>query len=551
MDEDEVVDCKIEFRFLDKDRKFSEPSGPTTIVQRQVRMSREELNQVVPAPPAFSGLENDQEEFISQPLAVLDIPNPVTESAHSSPGIVPDERSIYFDAQGGHDTSTRNINRREDFSSQSRHPSKIDYVLSKTDESFETAAREEQSDPRKEDVKLKQKHLNNLRGSAAELVKFKENDIYDSVAMPEPSQYESAFQDITREDMENAQQSEGRKSVHCLLEDIYDESDKRKPSVIHVQDLTSAFQMQQSLNKSRGLTSSLSPKSTPPNSERRSLSSRQRRSCENLLESSEMSSRSSTTTPRPTDLRTRTSTSPEVLIQQRFRKSPMPLDDISPRSRIPVATRSRNGKGGDTPDEQELLYTSTPNIATANNRGARYENVERKLPLGIVDIAMSPQGNDDDSLSTRSLLSDRKNSRTSRIQSLGRETEQEDDGSFYQRTISQEDMAKDFADLTPALRRRRGVEKYVTDESQLNLRFQRRRTRPMSDVNPPPQALLNARPRQERFVLCYILMEFDKYKIFFSEHNIKKKYYKLFDMTNRFLIYKARHFFLNDKMRSH
>ena len=66
VDENEVVGCKIEFRFVDKYRKFSEPSGPTTIVQRQVRMSREQINQVVPTPPAFSGLENDQ-EFISQP----------------------------------------------------------------------------------------------------------------------------------------------------------------------------------------------------------------------------------------------------------------------------------------------------------------------------------------------------------------------------------------------------------------------------------------------------------------------------------------------------
>jgi hypothetical protein len=45
-------------------------------------------------------------------------------------------------------------------------------------------------------------------------------------------------------------------------------------------------------------------------------------------------------------------------------------------------------------------------------------------------------------------------------------------------------------DLTPALRRRRqGSDKYVTDESQLNLRFHRRRARPnsaatLSDVRP-------------------------------------------------------------------
>ena len=496
VEDDDVVDCKIEFRFLDKDRKFSEPSGPTTIVQRQVRMSREELNQVVPAPPAFSGPENGQEEFVPTPLTVLDIPNPVTESAHSSPGIVPDERSVYFDAQGGHDSSARNLTKRDDFSAHSRHLSKNDDVVSKNDESFETAAREEHSEPRKEDVKLKQKHLvNNILAPGI----FQDNEHinhYDSVALPEPSQYESAFQDIGNED-ENIQQNNVRKSVHCLMDDMYDESDKRKPSVIHVQDLTSAFQMQQAINKSRQLASTISPKSTPPNSERRSLSSRQRRSCENLLETSDMSSRSSTTTPRPSDLRTRTSTSPEVLIQQRFRKSPMPLEDISPRSRIPVATRCRNGKISDVPDDQELLYTSTPNIATSNNRSSRYENSERKIPLGIIDIAMSPQGNDDDSLSTRSLLSDRKNSRSARILSLGLEDEHEDNGHFYERTASQEDMAKDFADLTPALRRRRGVEKYVTDESQLNLRFQRR-TRPMSDVNPPPQALLNSRTRQDR-----------------------------------------------------
>ena len=39
-----------------------------------------------------------------------------------------------------------------------------------------------------------------------------------------------------------------------------------------------------------------------------------------------------------------------------------------------------------------------------------------------------------------------------KTQSLGREIEQEDDGSFYQLTIGQENVAKDFADLTPALR---------------------------------------------------------------------------------------------------
>ena len=54
-----------------------------------------------------------------------------------------------------------------------------------------------------------------------------------------------------------------------------------------------------------------------------------------------------------------------------------------------------------TPDEQELF---THQRLTTNNRGDRYEIVERKLPLGIVDIAMSPQGKDDYSRSTRSLL---------------------------------------------------------------------------------------------------------------------------------------------------
>lgn len=488
--EDAVVDCKIEFRFLDKDRKFSEPSGPTTIVQRQVRMSREELNQVVPAPPAFSGPENGQENYIPQP--VLDIPNPVTESAMSSPGVLHDERSVYFDAQAGHDASLgRNLIRREEYSSHSRNLSKNE------EDSFETAMREEQSD-------LKAKQLlmaNNVLPPVSEISKLKEAEHvtqYDSIAMPpDPSQYESAFQEIVKDEDGLHQNSESRKSIHCLIDDMYDEPDKRKPSVIHVQDLTSAFQMQKALSKSRPVTTSSSPKSTPPNSERRSLSSRQRRSCENLLESSDLSSRSTTTTPRPSELRTRTSTSPEILLQQKFRKSPMGGDDISPRSRIPVATRSRNGRGCEA-DEHELLYTSTPNIAAANHRTSRYENAERKIPLGIVDIAMSPQGNDDDSLSTRSLLSDRKNSRSARILSHGRDTENDDEENDYHRTASQEDMAKDFADLTPALRKRRGVEKYVTDESQLNLRFQRRRTRPMSDVNPPPQALLNARTRQDR-----------------------------------------------------
>ena len=496
--DDEIVDCKIEFRFLDKDRKFSEPSGPTTIVQRQVRMSREELNQVVPAPPAFSGQENDQEEFIPQTVTGLDIPVPITETGHTSPGVIPEEGSIYFDA---HEASAKNANRREEYSGHSRHPSKNDEITSKNDDSFKTAIREDEPEGRRDELKQKQKSIeNNILGSV-DIIKLKENEHinqYDSAALPpEASQYESAYQDIGKDEDDNLPISEGRRSMHCLVDDMYDDSEKRKPSVIRVQDLTSAFQMQALGNKSRPMTAS--PKSTPPNSERRSLSSRQRRSCENLLETSDMSSRSTTTTtPRPTDLRSRTSTSPEVYIQQKYRKSPMPSEDISPRSRIPVATRNRSNKGSETPDEQELIYTSTPNIAAANNRGSRYENAERKIPLGLVDIAMSPQGNDDDSLSTRSLFSDRKNSRSSRILSLGRENEKEEEGNGYQRTISQEDMAKDFADLTPALRKRRGVEKYITDESQLNLRFQRRRTRPMSDVNPPPQALLNSRTRTER-----------------------------------------------------
>ena len=467
-------------------------------------MSREELNQVVPAPPAFSGQESDNQDFVSQPVTALDLPNPVGESGHSSPGVLPDERSVYFDAQGGHDLSMKNMTKRDEYSGHSRHPSKTEDLPSKNEDSFKTALREDHPDLRKDD-KLKTKAiLNNIKSSD---LSSKAKDLehltqYESIAMPpEASQYDSAYQDIIIKD-DDHYNSEGRKSVHCLIDEMYDESDKRKPSVIHVQDLTSAFQMQAICGKSRPVSSSASPKSTPPNSERRSLSSRQRRSCENLLESSDMSSRSTTTTPRPSDLRTRTSTSPEILINPKFRKSPLPMDDPGLRSRIPVATRIRNGKGTDAPDNLELLYTSTPNIASTNNRTSKYENAERKIPLGIVDIAMSPQGNDDDSLSTRSLLSDRKHSHSSRIISYGHD-DNSGDGSYYGRTISQEDMAKELVDLTPALRRRRGVEKYVTDESQLNLRFQRRRTRPMSDVNPPPQALLNSRPRQERCVILF------------------------------------------------
>lgn len=39
---------------------------------------------------------------------------------------------------------------------------------------------------------------------------------------------------------------------------------------------------------------------------------------------------------------------------------------------------------------------------------------------------------------------------------------------------------EDLGGCTPALRRRRQADKYVTDESQLNLRFHRRRPRPNS-----------------------------------------------------------------------
>lgn len=51
-----------------------------------------------------------------------------------------------------------------------------------------------------------------------------------------------------------------------------------------------------------------------------------------------------------------------------------------------------------------------------------------------------------------------------------------------------------YLGCTPALRRRRQQEKYVTDQSQLNLRFSRpsRRTRPISDVVNP-----TARPQQK------------------------------------------------------
>ena len=454
-------------------------------------MSREELNQVVPAPPAFSGPENDPQELVSHHQGAIDIPqHGIDNSQNSLRFNVADERSLYFDAQGAHDSSIKNSVRRDDINKDNRRQTKIDDV-SKNDDSFVTAVRDQESryDQTKE-------YLHIANSILAPRI-FQDGDSshpYDSLVPQDPSQYESAIQDMLQESYrENP--SEGINSERCLIDEMYDESEKRKPSVVQRKEhMSSSFQMQHIIAKSRTLQS---PKRTPPPIENRNLSLRQRRSCENLLETSDMSSRSSTSTPRPSELRSRTSTSPEVLIQ-RFRKSPMPTEDMSPRSRIPILNRVIND--GST---QTLLGDITQNVSAGINRSSRYENssssIDRKVPLGVVDIVMSPPGNDDESLSTRSLLSERRGSRSTRLLSSGHDDENNEDANnikFYQRTTSHEDMA--MADLTPALRKRRGVDKYVTDESQLNLRFQRRRTRPMSDVNPPPQALLNSRNRPER-----------------------------------------------------
>lgn len=126
--------------------------------------------------------------------------------------------------------------------------------------------------------------------------------------------------------------------------------------------------------------------------------------------------------------------------------------------------------------------------APSGSRSPRYTEAERaeaarRISVALAEKVTSP-GNEEDSGSTRSMSEHRS----------GRER-----GSVASNEYphSQEDHSEDLAELTPALRRRRqGVDKYVTDESQLNLRFQRRRTRPTSDVNPPPPALLKSRNRQ-------------------------------------------------------
>ncbi|XP_066945982.1 uncharacterized protein Asator isoform X3 [Macrobrachium rosenbergii] len=526
-----VVGCKIEFRVLDKDRKFSEPAGPTTVVASQTRVSRQELSNVVPAPAAFTaGAE-------SPPLpAMLDLPPGTTNkstSLQSSPITHHEERSIYYDAPPPEDSSQQP-------SSQPNQKTHAKSSSPRNEQEEENLKNVEITDTQKEkDNRAKKDDPRRRLGVVAlpvVLEDHKDRDAestrYDSaVHPPDTSRYESAVHDHTvcptaqetsryetvmgapppessrydsvigqrdneartRQDTlceeEKSLTSERRKSLEFVLEEKLDSDDMRKVSVINLHDLSAAFQVSTMINRSRTVTPSVSPRGTPPHSEscgRRSRSSRHRRSCEDLLEEgSEESSR--TNTPRPTDLQPRSSLSPD---QQRgnntSRRSPAAQDDSSQKSRIPVPMWARTPKDGE--NEGGLN-------APSGGRSPRYSEAERaeaarRISVALAEKVTSPC-NEEDSISTRSGTSDHRSGRE-RGSSASRE---------YLQTVSQEDASEELADLTPALRRRRqGVDKYVTDEAQLNLRFQRRRTRPLSDVNPPPTALLQSRNHQRQRV---------------------------------------------------
>lgn len=191
-----------------------------------------------------------------------------------------------------------------------------------------------------------------------------------------------------------------------------------------------------------------------------------------------------TRTPRPSSLRRRSSASPEQHSTKGvLKKSPLNScpDDAAAKSRIPIPTWLKGGKDGDTEELTSSSGAKSPRYSDSDK-----PEVGKRLSSVLSEKLLSPQ--DEDSVSTtRSQSSDH---RSSRGCSLGRDR--------YRRSMSHEDMADDLADLTPALRKRRGVEKYVTDETQLNLRFQRRRSRPLSDVNPPPLTLLQRNRQRQR-----------------------------------------------------
>ncbi|XP_063615296.1 serine/arginine repetitive matrix protein 2-like isoform X1 [Penaeus indicus] len=523
--EDEaVVGCKIEFRVLDKDRKFSEPSGPTTIVASQTRVSRQELSAVVPAPPAFNAGAED-----TPAPATLDLPPSASAKVtalQASPHALPDERSVYYDAPPPDDASQPGLK----IHAKSTSPrSDANEESAKGSDAADAAAKD------KADVRSGKKDEARRRLGVVALPivleDHKDRDgepttQYDSAAHPpDTSRYESAAHDPTagptaqetsryetvmgapppessryetvmgQRDTEQRTRhdtlceedksltSERRRSLEFVLEEKLDNDDMRKISVINLQDLNTAFQVSTMMNRSRTVTPSVSPRGTPPHSEsggRRSRSSRHRRSCEDLLEEgSEESSR--TNTPRPTDLQPRSSLSPDTPRGPAARKSPAAQEDSSQKSRIPVPLWARTAKDGE-PDNSHNV--------PSGGRSPRYSEAERaeaarRISVALAEKVTSP-GNEEDS-STRSGASEH---RSGRDRGSSRE---------FQHSVSQEDHSEDLADLTPALRRRRqGVDKYVTDETQLNLRFQRRRTRPMSDVTPPPPAMLQTRNRQSR-----------------------------------------------------
>ncbi|XP_069195482.1 uncharacterized protein Asator isoform X4 [Procambarus clarkii] len=528
-EDDAVVGGKIEFRVLDKDRKFSEPSGPTTIVTSQTRVSRQELSSVVPAPAAFNpGAENPP----PPPPSMVDMPPATTNksaSLQSSPITHPEERSVYYDAPPPEDLSQQ--------PGQKAH-SKSSPRNEQDDEGHKTSETSDSPLKDKGEVRGGKKDDSRRRLGVVALPvvleDHKDRDVesthYESaVHPPDTSRYESAIHDHTgvttvqetsryetvmgapppesshyetvmgqRETEARARQdticeeeksflSERRKSLEFVLEEKHDVEDTRKISVINLHDLSAAFQVSTMINRSRTVTPSVSPRGTPPHSEsggRRSRSSRHRRSCEDLLEEGGEES-SKTNTPRPTDL-PRSSISPDRQRCNGSRKSPAAQDDSSQKSRIPVPMWARTTKDG----EPECSLNSP-----SGGRSPRYSEAERaeaarRISVALAEKVTSP-GNEEDSLSTRSGVSEHRS---------GRER-----GSVascdYQRSASQEDHSEDLADLTPALRRRRqGVDKYVTDETQLNLRFQRRRTRPVSDVTPPPPptTVLHSRNRQSR-----------------------------------------------------
>ncbi|XP_050731556.1 uncharacterized protein LOC127006078 isoform X3 [Eriocheir sinensis] len=517
---DAVVGGKIEFRVLDKDKKFSQPTGPTTIVASQTRVSRQELSAVVPAPPAF----NAESETTAPPPppspppapSMLDLPAGTANksaSLQSSPHTHPEERSIYYDAPPPDDSAHQASHRSKSSSprkdqGEEGHKSTESSDGTVKDKSDMRSSKKDDPRRRLGVVALpvvmedhKDRETDSTRYESANNVP--ESSRYETAAhdqtvvttMQESSRYETVMgsreiEGRTRQDTiceeEKSLVSERRKSLEYLLEDKQDGEDSRKVSVINLHDLSAAFQASTMISRSRTVTPSVSPRGTPPHSEsggRRSRSSRHRRSCEDLLEEGSEES-SKTNTPRPTDLLARSSMSPDRQRSNGVRKSPGSQDDSSLKSRIPVPMWARTAKEG---EPEGGLITSSGGRSPRYSESDRAEAV-RRISVALAEKVASP-GNEEDSLSTRSGVSEHRSARE-----RGSVASAVND---YQRSGSQEDHSEDLADLTPALRRRRqGVDKYVTDEAQLNLRFQRRRTRPMSDVTPPPPTILQSRNRQ-------------------------------------------------------